>query len=97
MTYRFLSPALIELGEAAQYYEDRAVGLGADFIAEMEAAIDRILRFPEAWGRISDRYRQCAFRRFPYAVIYTLQGGEEILIVSVFHLSREPLAWQRNL
>lgn len=97
MIYRFLTPALIELGEAAQYYEDRAAGLGADFIAEADAAIDRILRFPEAWGRISDHYRHCAFRRFPYTVIYTLQGEEEILIVSVFHLSREPRSWQRNL
>ncbi len=97
MTYRFLSPALTELREAAQYYEDRASGLGADFIAEADAAIDRILRFPETWGRISNRYRQCALRRFPYKVIYTLQGEKEILIVSVFHQSREPQSWQKNL
>ena len=38
-----------------------------------------------------------ASRRFPYTVVYLVESSGEILIVSVFHQSRNPLAWRRNL
>lgn len=97
MIYRFLSPALIELTEAAEYYEEKVPGLGADFVEELDAAVNRILKYPEAWARISENYRHCSLRRFPYTIIYAIENEREILIVSVFHQSREPLTWKRNL
>ena len=97
MTYRFLSPALEELTEAAEYYEQQVRGLGADFIDEVDSAIGRILLFPEVWSNIADNYRHCSLRRFPYTIIYTIQNKNEILIVSIFHQSRQPLSWKRNL
>jgi len=96
MSYRFLSPALTELSEAAEFYEKSVPGLGSDFIDEVDAAIERILDFPDAWSRISEDYRHCNLRRFPYTIIYTRYEGE-ILIVSIFHLTRDPLSWKRNL
>jgi len=96
MTYRFLTPALEELVEAAAFYDERVPGLGGDFIDEVDVAIERLLRFPEAWGRLSDNYRHCNLRRFPYSVIYTIVDQKEILIVSVFHQSREPGSWKGN-
>jgi hypothetical protein len=39
VTYRILSPALVELAEAAEYYESKAPGLGGDFIREAERVI----------------------------------------------------------
>ncbi len=97
MTYRFLSPALAEIGESAEFYEERVSGLGADFLDEVDAAIDRILQLPEAWGRLGGNYRKCNLRRFPYSVIYSIQSDETIIIVSVFHQSREPRSWRENL
>ncbi|MAS95668.1 MAG: plasmid stabilization protein [Verrucomicrobiales bacterium] len=97
MTYRFLTPALFELTEGAEYYGDRVPGLGADFIDETDRTIQRILRFPEAWGRISDEFRHCNLRRFPYTIVYLIESSEEILIVSVFHQNRRPLSWKDNL
>jgi len=38
-----------------------------------------------------------AIDRFPYAIIRTRDSDGEILIVSIFHQSREPLSWKRNL
>lgn len=97
MTYRFLSPAAEEIEEAAQFYESRVQGLGADFLEELDSAIQRILQFPKAWGLFSEQFRHCSLRRFPYTIIYTLQTSQELLIVSVFHQSREPMTWNRNL
>ena len=97
MTYRFLTPALAEIREAAEFYDNRVSGLGADFLDEVDAAIERILNFPEAWGLLGEKYRRCHLRRFPYSVIYSIQNRDEILVVSVFHQSREPLSWRENL
>ncbi len=96
MTWRFLSPALSEISEAAEYYEGKVPGLGGDFVEEVDAAIYRILQFPNAWGKLSDNYRHCSLQRFPYAIIYTHSSADEILIVSIFHQSREPSSWRRN-
>lgn len=51
MNFRFLTPAFAEIREAAEFYENRVSGLGADFLDEVDAAIERILSFPEAWGK----------------------------------------------
>lgn len=97
MNYRFLTPALGEIRESVEYYEDKVPGLGADFLDEVDAAIDRIMKFPEAWGNLGGRYRRCNLRRFPFSVIYPIQTGPEIVIVSVFHQSREPRSWREYL
>jgi len=69
----------------------------AALLDEVEAAISRIQQFPEAWGRISERYRHCQLRRFPYSIVYAEGGDDEIVVISIFHQSREPMSWQRNL
>ena len=60
MNYRFLSPALQELEDA-----DVAEELGDSivFIDEVDAAIGRILHYPEAWAKIADDYRRSNLRR----------------------------------
>lgn len=64
---------------------------------EVDAAVCRIVRFSNAWGRLSEDFRHCRLRRFPYAVIYTRDSDGGVLVVSVFHQSREPLFWKRGL
>ena len=97
MTYRFLSPALSELSSAVDYYELQKVGLGSDLLDQVDSTIARILQFPNAWGKLTNRYRHCNLRRFPYAIVYTVINEEEILIISVFHLQRKPMTWKENL
>jgi plasmid stabilization system protein ParE len=97
MTYRFLSPALSELSSAVDYYELQKVGLGSDLLDQVDSTITRILQFPNAWGKLTDHYRHCNLRRFPYTIVYKVINEEEILIISVFHLQREPMTWKENL
>ena len=42
MTLKFHSEAKIELIETAEYYEEQMVGLGDDFIDEVEKVLDVI-------------------------------------------------------
>ena len=96
MSYRFLPPAAREVGEAARYYEEKVPGLGFDFIAEVRAAIRRILAHPEAWCPLDEQFRRCRTSRFPYGLIYSIED-DHILIVSVMHLHRHPDTWRKNL
>ena len=47
-SYRFTSAALAELRKATLYYEELENGLGAIFLDEIDAAIERILANPHA-------------------------------------------------
>jgi plasmid stabilization system protein ParE len=93
---RFLLPAQIELREARDFYDEQQAGLGAEFLHEIEAATQRILQHPEAWGILAPGIRRCLTHRFPYGVIYSRKNSE-IVIISVFHLKRHPRSWRKNL
>ena len=91
--YEFLEPAQIELEEEVKYYNEQQAGLGYDFAREVADTIARILRYPEAWTKLSKRTRRCRTKRFPYGVVYQIRG-EKILVVAVAHLKRKPLYWR---
>ncbi len=91
-SYDFLEPAQLELEEEVRYFNDREDSLGYEFAKEVADTISRILRYPEAWTKLSKRTRRCRTRRFPCGVIYQIRGNK-ILIVAVAHLRREPWYW----
>ena len=90
--YAFLEPAQIELEEEVKYFNKRRVGLGYEFAKEIADTITRILRYPEAWTKLSKRTRRCRTKRFPYGVIYQIRV-DTILIVAIAHLRRKPSYW----
>jgi plasmid stabilization system protein ParE len=96
MTCRLLTPAAREVREAARYYEAKVPNLGFEFLAEVRAAIRRILAHPEAWHPLDRTFRRCRTSRFPYGLIYSIES-DHILIVSVMHLHRHPEGWRHNL
>jgi len=93
VTARFLEIAEIELDQAVNWYESQALGLGNAFLIEVLSAADRATRFPEAWHPLDVGVRRCRLSRFPYALIYTVEEGE-ILVLAVAHLHRRPDYWR---
>ena len=91
--YRFTSSALAELKQATWYYEDKENGLGALFLDEVDATVERILPNPRAWHPLSPRTRRCRTHRFPFGLIYQIRS-DEILITSVMDLRRDPTRWR---
>ena len=89
MTYRLLSVAENELVEATLWYEQQSKGLGKFFLDEFEAVMHRVGNFPEAWKQVGSRHRRCLFRRFPYAVLYSL-AESEIIVAGVIDLRKDP-------
>lgn len=97
MTFRvvFRRAALEDFEEAASWYEGQRAGLGEEFAAEIDAAVERAAddphRFPIAQGEI----RRSVARRFPFSVYYRIRG-DRIVVLAVFHARRDPSVWQRR-
>src|SRR4029078_13654905 len=64
-----------ELEAAACWYQDRLAGLGEDFLLEYQATMTRILQEPTRWRKIRGENRKLNFRRFPYAIVYSVRDG----------------------
>ena len=96
MTHRFVSVALAELRESAFDYEGREQGLGARFFREVELTVERIVSNAEAWRRLSLRTRRCLVHNFPFGGFYQIRR-DEILIVAVMDLRRDPMTWRERI
>lgn len=96
MSYSFHPDAKRELFEAINYYEECKDGLGLEFAKEVYSTIQRIIRFPEAWSKLSKNTRRCLANRFPYGVIYQ-RADDEIIIIAVMQLNKEPDYWKKRL
>jgi len=92
MSFYFDPHAIRELQQATDNYSSISHTLGEAFACEMDRVIKRILSLPRAWTIITASIRRCRARGFPYAVIYRIKD-EQIEILAVMHISREPNYW----
>lgn len=88
----FLDPAEEEMLEAAAYYESQATGLAECFIAEVQHAVQSITENPKSGKVIRGQVRRRLIHRFPFGILYRIES-EEIIIVAVMHLRRQPGYW----
>lgn len=92
MKVRFLSLAEREVEDAFAWYEEQSVGLGREFLDELDRAVRRIATFPLAATVIELGLRRCLLSRFPYGLIYGVDE-DTIVVLAVAHLHREPRYW----
>lgn len=88
----FLESAQIELDEAVAWYNRQAAGLGRELLDELDRAVRRAMVFPQSYPEIEPGIRRCRLVRFPYGVIYGIDG-ESLVVVAVAHLHRRPRYW----
>jgi toxin ParE1/3/4 len=84
--------ALIQMREAAAFYEDCQLGLGRSFLDAVEIASAEIVKHPLMWRKVKGRFRRYLVHRFPYGLIYAVQG-DVIYVAAVMHLKRKPDYW----
>ena len=78
-----------ELATSFEWYEKEQAGLGAEFLATIEEYFQRIVDHPEWFPEVRGTVRRAVVRRFPF-VIHFLIEPERIVILSIFHTSRDP-------
>ena len=96
MKVRFTSVAELELSEAMLEYEAARPGLGSKFLSEARTATRLIESHPLAWTSLSPRTRRIRLHSFPFGLFYQV-WPDEILILSVSDLRRDPRRWESLL
>lgn len=100
MTRRLLRvrpEAEVEIEFAAEWYESKRPGLGAEFMASLDAAFEAVLETPTASPRWRSNYpfRKYLLRRFPHVVFFKIEE-DAVEIVAVAHAKRRPGYWLRR-
>ena len=83
-----------EMADAILWYEGKESGLGAGLRKQIEAAISKIQRRPNAYQLVKgSKVRRILIEKFPYSVFYIVEE-DHIFVISVFHTSRNPMIWR---
>ncbi|MBN1931384.1 MAG: type II toxin-antitoxin system RelE/ParE family toxin [Desulfobacterales bacterium] len=96
MEIRFLPEAEFEFYEAVQWYKKQKDGLDLEFVLCIDEAIERIKRNPKMFPITIKNARKSLVKKFPY-ILYYEENVEEIIILAVFHVKRNPKQWQRRV
>ena len=91
----FRHAARDEFIEAAAWYEVRHPNLGVEFIAEIDRCVALAAEQPMLFAIVHNGIRRVLAERFPYSVYYQAEA-RRIVVLSVFHVSRNPSIWQRR-
>ncbi len=80
---------------AFSWYEDRASGLGKEFIRCVDKALIQINRSPKTCPALYQGIRRILTRRFPFGIFYIVVGPK-IIVLAILHARRDPSMWQKR-
>jgi len=96
MTPRFHRSAEMELAAAVEIGESRAAGLGIDLLNEVERVVSLLCDLPDIGERLDHRRRRFPLNRFPYGVIYRVEG-ETLRVLAIAHRRQRPGYWRTRV
>ena len=96
MIVRLDPTAGTEYDDALDHYLLRDDELATRFADDYDKLTRQILQFPQSGKRVAKSARQALFSRFPYKLIYRVEG-DEIVIHAVAHQSRRPGYWRQRI
>lgn len=89
----FRAGARVEFDDAGDWYEARRPGLGATFAAAVQAVLDQIAAQPDFYAVAEGDTREAPVRGYPYCMYYRSEPGQ-VVVLAVFHTSRDPSIWR---
>ena len=84
-----------DIAEAASWYEERVVGLGARFLTSVDAGLRTAQQAPERFRQVYREVRRVPVPDFPYA-LYVVMRDERLHVLACMHGRRHPSRWQRR-
>ena len=85
--------AAADVEDAFAWYESQRPGLGEEYLAEVTAAIERVVEHPQRYPILHRQTHRILLRRFPYGLFYR-SSSEEVIILACMHASRDPKRWE---
>ncbi|WP_082803748.1 type II toxin-antitoxin system RelE/ParE family toxin [Anabaena sp. 4-3] len=83
MKYVFHPEALTEYAEAVQYYAQQRAEVAQALINAVENAVYQIRESPNRWTLVDEDVRRCLTRKFPYAILYTIEQDNILIFTSL--------------
>ena len=80
--------ATADLDEAVSWYEEKKHGLGLEFMMDFHSALNLLKSNPKLYQKVVGEFRRVIMRKYPYAIYYTIEG-REVLVIAVWHSSRD--------
>ncbi len=92
--------AAAELYATVEWYEAKRDGLGIDFRDSIDETIENIRQYADRGtpllAIVSRTVRRHLVPKFPYQVIYYVDGTD-LVVIAIAHTSRRPHYWQTRL
>ena len=88
----FHRAASTEFIEASAWYESKRLGLALEFMAEIDHCVSLASEHPLKFAVVREDIRRVVAHRFPYSVYFRAEK-HRIVILAVFHGSRNPSIW----
>ena len=88
----FHRAASAEFIEASAWYESKRLGLALEFMAEIDRCISLASKNPLQFAVVREDIRRIVANRFPYSVYFRTEE-HRIVVLAVFHGSRDPAIW----
>jgi len=79
--------------EASVFYEAASVGLGSDFLDDVQRVVETLREHPKLGRAVGQGLRQVLLHRFPFSLIYSTET-DAILVIAVAHQRRRPGYWK---
>ena len=92
----FSRAARAEFSEAAAWYGAQRQDLGIAFITEIDRCVALAVEQPQLYAVIHKGIRRVVVERFPYSVYFRVEA-RRIVVLAVFHSSRDPGIWKRRV
>jgi hypothetical protein len=93
MSYSFelRQEALLELTNSVIWYEEQQAGLGIKFRNAVNDKLEHICKNPFHYKITYKSFRQALTDKFPFLIVYYADEKElKIIVISIFHTSRNP-------
>ncbi|HQO02926.1 MAG TPA: type II toxin-antitoxin system RelE/ParE family toxin [Spirochaetota bacterium] len=74
---------------AFSWYEEKRTGLGHDFLLNLEAGLEVIVRDPYIFPVEYKQTRKHLIKRFPYIIVYVIDKNH-VIVLAVLHGRRNP-------
>ena len=85
-----------DLSEVFLWYEDKRIGLGFDFLLQVDAGLRLIARNPEIYAITYKSVRSHIIKRFPYKIIYLVKYPK-IIVLGAIHGRRDSTILKRRI
>lgn len=92
MTPEFHPAAQEELAAAVKIGDMRAAGLGLELLLETQRVVALLCDLPNVGEPLDERYRRFPLRRFPFGVVYRVDGSR-LRIIAFAHRRQRARYW----